>query len=90
VCIINHGGQTEDDNVYRQQGDQWQANSPEAGSQKVNDEIGAHLNLVEQEAAPYESSGRVQLPNIGDVKFPDSDRHLNLGIAACCASWIPH
>jgi hypothetical protein len=52
--------ETEDHNVYRRLGDHWQSYTPEAGSQKVSDEIAAHLGLVEQAAAYFKSNGRIQ------------------------------
>lgn len=52
--------ETEDHNVYRRLGDQWQSYTREAGSQKVSDEIAAHLGLVEQAAAYFKSNGRIQ------------------------------
>jgi hypothetical protein len=52
--------ETEDHNVCRRQGDQWKSYTPEAGSQKVSDEIAVHLGLVEQAAAYFKSNGRIQ------------------------------
>jgi|SRR5882762_8298391 len=59
-CIIHNGVETEDHDVYRRQGDQWQMQAPETRSQRVSDELAAHLDLVEQAAATYKSPGRVQ------------------------------
>jgi len=58
--IINNGIETQDHNVYRRLGDQWQMRTPEVESQKVSDEVAAHLDLVEEAAATYKSSGQVQ------------------------------
>jgi hypothetical protein len=58
--IIFNGTEREDHNVYRRQGDQWQSYTPKAGLQKVSNELAAHLDLVEQAAATYKSSGQVQ------------------------------
>jgi hypothetical protein len=52
--------ETEDHNVYRRQGDQWECYTPETGSQRVSDEIALHLGLVEQAAAYFKSNGRIQ------------------------------
>jgi len=54
------GTETLDHNTYRRQGNQWQGYTPEGSLQKVSDEIAAHLDLVEQTAAAYKSTGRVQ------------------------------
>ena|ERR1039457_290426 len=54
------GIETIDPNSYRRQDDQWYSYTPEEVSQKVSDEIAAHLNLVEQAAVAYKSSGRIQ------------------------------
>ena len=54
------GIETIDPNSYRRQDDQWYSYTPEEVSQKVSDEIAAHLDLVEQAAAAHKSSGRVQ------------------------------
>src|SRR5580693_9424954 len=58
--IICRGIETLDHNTYRQKGNQWQSYTPETGSQIVSDEIAAHLDLVEQTAASFKSSGPVQ------------------------------
>jgi hypothetical protein len=58
--IISDGTETEDHGVYRRQGDQWESNIPGAGLQTVTDKLSAHLDLVEQAAATYKSSGQVQ------------------------------
>jgi hypothetical protein len=57
---IFNGIETEDHNVYRRKGDQWQSYTPESGLQKVSDELAAHLDLVEQAAAIYKNPGPVQ------------------------------
>ncbi len=58
--IINNGVKTEDHNVYRRQGNQWQMQTPEGGSERVSDGLATHLDLVDQAAAIYKSSGQVQ------------------------------
>jgi hypothetical protein len=58
--IIFGGSETEDHNVYRRHGDQWHSYTPEAGLQKVSEEIAAHLDLVEQAAAIYKVTGQIQ------------------------------
>jgi hypothetical protein len=58
--IIFEGNETEDHNTYRRQDNQWCSFTPEAGSQKVADEIAAHLDLAEQAAATNKSRGQVQ------------------------------
>jgi hypothetical protein len=58
--VIKNGIETQDHNVYRRLGDQWQMRTPKVESQKASDEIAALLDLVEQAAATYKSSGQVQ------------------------------
>src|SRR5882762_11984004 len=58
--IINNGVETEDHNVYRRQGNKWQMQTPETSLQTVSDELAAYLDLVDQAAAIYKSSGQVQ------------------------------
>jgi hypothetical protein len=58
--VVSEGTETLDHNTYRREGDQWQSYTPEGSLQKVSDEIAAHLDLVEQAAATYKSSGPVQ------------------------------
>jgi hypothetical protein len=56
----NEGTETLDYNTYRREGDHWQSYAPEGTSERVSDEIAAHLDLVEQAAASRKSSGPVQ------------------------------
>jgi|SRR5580704_1826620 hypothetical protein len=59
--VINlNGTETLDHNTYRRNGDRWESHTPEAGLQRVSDEIASHLDLVEQAATSYKSSGPVQ------------------------------
>jgi len=58
--IIFEGIETLDQNTYRRKGDYWQSLSAENESQEVSAETAAHLDLVEQAAAYFKSSGRVQ------------------------------
>jgi hypothetical protein len=58
--IIFEGTETEDHNTYRRQDNQWCSYTPDTGSQKIGDEIAAHLDLVEQAAATYKTQGPVQ------------------------------
>jgi hypothetical protein len=58
--ITFDGTETLDHNTYRRIGNQWHSYTPEGGLQKVSDEIATHLDLVEQTAATYKSSGPVQ------------------------------
>ena len=57
---INNGVKTEDHNVYRRQGNQWQMQTPEASLQTVSDKLSAHLDLVEQAATTHKATGQVQ------------------------------
>jgi hypothetical protein len=58
--ITFKGTETLDHNAYRRIGNQWHCYATEAGLQKVSNETAAHLDLVEQAAAAYKSSGPVQ------------------------------
>lgn len=52
--------ETEDHNTYRRDGDKWQSYTSEKESHEVSDDIAVHLDLVEQAAAHFKSSGQVQ------------------------------
>lgn len=54
------GIETLDQNEYRRQGDHWRSFTLATGFRKVGEELAEHLNLVEQAAAAYKSSGQVQ------------------------------
>jgi hypothetical protein len=58
--VIFEGIETLDHNTYRRHDNLWYSFTPEVGSQKVAVEIAAHLDLVEQAATNFKSSGRVQ------------------------------
>jgi hypothetical protein len=54
------GTETLDFNTYRREESRWRSYTAEGVVEKVSDEIAAHLDLVEQAAANYKSSGQVQ------------------------------